>query len=123
MMLRSPKMHGASTTVADLGTFFADDHVHMALIVDGNHRLLALVERADVLGANPSESALGYGRLEGRTVSADQALLPVWDAMVVTGRRRLVVVANDGQVAGLLCLKRHRLGFCSDADVAMRLTS
>src|SRR4051812_25278968 len=60
MMLRSPRTHGASTTVADLRAFFADDHVHIALVIDDNGCLLTSVERADLVGADSSDSATAY---------------------------------------------------------------
>ena len=36
------------------------------------------------------------------------------------GTRRLAVVDDDGDLLGLLCLKRTLDGFCSDADVRAR---
>jgi hypothetical protein len=40
--------------------------------------------------------------------------------MLAAGLRRLAVVDGQGSLLGLLCLKRHLGGFCSDADVAAR---
>jgi hypothetical protein len=45
-MVRQPAVHSASTTVAEIRAFFADDHVHMALLVDDGE-LVGALERAD----------------------------------------------------------------------------
>ncbi len=118
--LRTAKHHDASVTAGELTAFLDDDHVHMAVIKGSNGELLTTVERSDVTFASPSEPALPYGRLEGRTVGPDEDLHRAWDAMLAEGRRRLAVVDQDGRLVGLLCLKRHGRGFCSEADVHQR---
>jgi len=119
-MIRAPKTLPPTATVGEVRRFFEDDHVHAALVVDDG-RLLAVVERADLVESIPPErSAAGTGRLEGRTVAPDAALAPVWDRMRDEGRRRLAVVDERGRCLGLLCLKRSGRGFCSDADVEDR---
>jgi CBS domain-containing protein len=121
-MLTSPTVHPPSTTAAQLRAFFEDDHKHMALLVDGR-KLVGTVERVDL---SPSVSddlpASTIAKLEGRTVDPDSGLLDVFDAMARDGRRRLAVTSDDSTLLGLLCLKASRLGFCSDAGVAERLT-
>jgi hypothetical protein len=46
-MLTHPTVHGPPTTLAQLRAFFSDDHVHMALLVQGQ-RLVGTIERADL---------------------------------------------------------------------------
>jgi hypothetical protein len=41
-------------------------------------------------------------------------------AMLAARHRRLAVVGAEGELLGLLCLKRSGSGFCSDEDVAAR---
>jgi hypothetical protein len=41
--------------------------------------------------------------------------------MLATGARRLAVVGDSDVLLGLLCLKRHLGGFCSDTDVCRRM--
>lgn len=118
-MIRAPHRHGPGTTVADLRGFFADEHVHCALIVDGG-RLVAVVERADLTGAPATATAADRGRLGDRVVVPDTGLEATRVAMLARGQRRLAVVDGRGRLLGLLCLKRTGLGFCTDADVRAR---
>jgi len=115
-MLHRPKVFTAAATVAEVRALFDDDHVHAALIVDGA-TLLSVVERADLDGLCGASPAWRAGRLAGRTVRAEADLFETWQGMRC---RRLAVVTEDGQLVGLLCLKRSGRGFCTDADVAAR---
>jgi CBS domain-containing protein len=119
-MVRRPAVHPPSATVEELRTLFDDEHVHMALLVDGG-RLVGTVERAD-LGTTLSETtaALHIAKLEGRTIAPDAALAEAHESLRRGGRRRLAVTSTDGSLVGLLCLKASGLGFCSDADVGSR---
>jgi CBS domain-containing protein len=120
-MLRVPKVLGAGSRVGDAVALFQDDHVHAALVVDAEERLLVVVERADLVGRSSEEQLTTVGQLGGRTVGAAADLKTAWLAMRGLGRRRVAVVDGPaGQLVGLLCLKRSGLGFCSDADVADR---
>ncbi len=118
VVVRLPKTVPANASVAEARSCFADDHVHMLLFTESG-RLLGTLVRED-LDETASGPALRHARLTGRTVSAD---LPAEDArqlLLRRGQRRLAVVDRDGALLGLLCLKRRRTGFCSDADVAAR---
>jgi CBS domain-containing protein len=120
VMLRIPKVHPPSATVADMHALFADDHVHAALVVDGE-RLVAVIERADLVGAQfVDQTAAGLGCLADRTVSPSAGLPQAYRQLRDGGRRRLAVVDSRGRLVGLLCLKQRGIGFCSDADVASR---
>lgn len=119
-MVTHPAIHGPSTTVAQLRALFGDDHVHMALLVDGG-RLVGTVERADLAAGHSSERlAAVAATLEGRTVGPHAGLSETFNAMKRAGRRRLAVVDNDLTLLGLLCAKASGHGFCSDADVVSR---
>ncbi len=118
MVVRLPKTLPAGVSVAEARACFADDHVHLLLLTESG-RLLGTLVRDD-LGEDARGPALAYASLTDRTVPAD---LPAEDARLLLldrGQRRLAVVDDDGMLIGLLCLKRRRTGFCSDADVAAR---
>jgi CBS domain-containing protein len=120
VMVRAPKVYGPSLTIGELRAAFADDHVHMLLVVDGG-RLMGTLVRGDAPESAASvEPALPFARLAGRTVEPTARADVLRTEMVATGVRRLAVVDGDGTLLGLLCLKRHLDGFCSDADVASR---
>ncbi|GAA1903412.1 hypothetical protein GCM10009737_00010 [Nocardioides lentus] len=119
VMVTDPKRLPATATAGRARAVLDDGHVHMVLLVDGD-RLAGTVVRDDLEAVADDRPALGVARLAGRTVDptvpADAALAE----LQARGQRRLAVVDADGRLLGLLCLKRRRTGFCSDADVADR---
>jgi len=117
--LSAPRTSPPDTTVGQARALFDDDHLHALLVVDGG-RLLAVVEREDLVGAAADTPVGGLGRLRGRTVGPAADLGRTHAHLLAQGRRRLAVVDAEGRLVGLLCLKRSGLGFCSDADVRAR---
>jgi predicted transcriptional regulator len=119
-MATRPTVHSPWTTVGELREFFADEHVHMALLVDAG-TLLGTIERADLAAhLGDRTPALEVAVLDGRTVQPEDRLADALAAMRSAARRRLAVVTPGSEVLGLLCLKASGRGFCSDADVAAR---
>lgn len=120
-MVACPKTLGRHADVADVRTFFDDDHVHMALVVAPDGRLLTTIERPDIPAAAPASTpATEFGTLDGRTVSASDPLHTVTPRMAVDRRRRLAVTDDAGRLLGLLCLKRSGNGYCSDEGIRAR---
>ena len=119
-MVARPTVHPPSTSVAELRRFFADEHVHMALLVDRG-RLIGTVERGDLTSAaSGDQRASSVAKLEGRTAGPGALLPAAFDAMKRQERRRLAVTDDDSMLLGLLCLKASGRGFCSDSDVRRR---
>jgi CBS domain-containing protein len=120
-MVTAPKRMGPEARVADIRAEFANDRVRMVLVVDGDGRLVAAVERedldADGDGAAPAST---LGRLEGRTVLTTTPEATVSRLLEDTGRRRVAVVDDEGHLQGLVCLKRRRTGYCGDDDLQAR---
>jgi hypothetical protein len=115
-----PTVHDSRATVGELRTLFLDDHIHMALLLDGQ-RLVSAVERDDLEVAFDDEAPASLvGTLLGRAVSPAEPAAATLASMKATGRRRLAVTSSDGTLVGLLCLKAGGHGFCSDGDVASR---
>jgi hypothetical protein len=118
--VRRPDLHGCGTTVGELRTLFLDDHMLMALLVDGP-RLVATVERGDLHPELPDDlPAHTVGTLGGRTVPPDASAATLLRFMRTTNRRRLAVTDANGVLLGLLCVRSTGRGFCSDDDVANR---
>lgn len=119
-MVTCPTVHDPATTVAQLRTFFADEHVHAALLVDAGE-LIGVVERADLTADLGDDArALSIARLDGRAIPPTASVPDALDAMRRSEQRRLAVVDDDGALVGLLCLKASGRGFCSDTDVRNR---
>jgi len=133
-MVHRPTTHTPQANVAQIRHFFADKHVHMALIVDAERRLVTAIEREDLAGvdanagtdahvrgdAQGSQEAWRLGTLAGRIVSPWESLRTAVKLLSDHGGRRLAVVDDERRLAGLLCLKRDGSGFCSDRDVQER---
>jgi hypothetical protein len=120
-MVTCPKTHDLDTGVDEIRAFFADEHVHMALIVTPDGRLLTTIERPDLPVSSPVLSrAADLGTLTGRTADPGQVLDAVTGMLLRERRRRLAVVDGCGRLLGLLCLKRDGTGYCSDENVRQR---
>ena len=119
-MLTRPTTHPADASLGDARAFFADPKKHLMLLVSDGVLLGTVARtdlRPDLADATP---ALSVALLEGRTVRADADVEAWHRSLVDRGMRRLAVVDDGGRLLGLLCLKRHQRGFCSDDDVARR---
>jgi hypothetical protein len=120
-MISCPKVHDLGTTADEIRAFFEDDHVHMALIVRTDRRLVTTIERAD-LSARPPVVTLAaeLGTLTGRTAGPAQNLEAVTAGLLREQRRRQAVVDDCGRLLGLLCLKKDGSGYCSDDNIRQR---
>ena len=119
-MLRHPKTLPRTATLADVRAMLADDHVHAALLVEGQ-RLVGVISLSDLPESlADSVSALPLATLTGCTARPDDELEPLRRTLLAQGARRLAVIDQAGDLLGLLCLKRHGDGFCSEADVLQR---
>jgi predicted transcriptional regulator len=119
-MVTRPTVHATSTTVGQLRAFFADDHVHIALLVQGDE-LVGTVERGDITcEVDDATPAARIAKLDGRTIDARATEADALTTMRRGGRRRLAVTDGDARLLGLLCLKASGRGFCSDDDVGAR---
>ncbi|MCX6407152.1 MAG: CBS domain-containing protein [Propionibacteriales bacterium] len=122
-MLHEPKSWPTSLTVGDAREVLGDDHLHAILVVDGAVLRGVVVEGDVPDDATDDQPALAYAQLAGRTVRAGTGLDEAHELLERSRSRRLAVVDDAGVLVGLLCLKRHGRGFCSDAGVAARRAS
>jgi hypothetical protein len=121
-MVRNPKVHGPSTSIGEIRALFDDEHVHIALIVALDGRLLTTIDRRDIENAGLSDDAPARdaGTLAGRTIAPLHPLGLATDALLSSYGRRLAVVDNSGRLLGLLCLKKDGSGYCSDDSIRER---
>jgi CBS-domain-containing membrane protein len=120
-MVRFPRTHSPTSRLDEIRAFFEDDHVHMALIITADRRLVTTIERPDLAAAMPGATpAAELGTLVGRTARpADR--LDTSTAMLLEQRRRRLAVIDDGsRLLGLLCLKKDGTGYCSDEGIRDR---
>jgi hypothetical protein len=120
-MITCPKTHGLDAGIDEVLAFFADEHVHMALIVTPDRRLVTTIERPDLAASSVARTpAAELGTLTGRTADPAQALDGVTALLRRERRRRLAVIDGRGRLLGLLCLKRDGTGYCSDDTIRQR---
>jgi len=120
-MVTCPKTHGPRSGLEKIRPFFEDDHVHVALVVAADGRLVTTIERSDLAAAISSSAPVAkLGTLIGRTAGPADPLGAVTATLLREGRRRLAVVDGSGRLLGLLCLKRDGTGYCSDEGIRGR---
>jgi hypothetical protein len=119
LMVSVASTHPPTLTVEQARAVLANPKLHLVLITE-HGRLLGTLVESDLgewaAGMALTWASLGPDRLVGP--EADPELIRA--QMIRAGQRRRAVVDADGHLLGLLCLKRHQRGFCSDADVAAR---
>jgi CBS domain-containing protein len=121
VVVRLPKTMSPQTTVAQARQALdEDDHIHMLLLTEQG-RLRGTLVRADLPPDVEGSSCAGdYAVLRGRTIDPGASAEVARRLLSARGERRRAVVDEQGQLLGLLCLKRNRTGFCSDEDVRSR---
>ena len=120
-MVTCPKTHGPESSVEQIRGLFDDDHVHIALIVAADGRLITAIERSDLAAVTSGSTPVaGLGTLVGRTVGPWFPLDAATAALTRERRRRLAVVDHSGRLLGLLCLKRDGKGYCTDEGIRAR---
>jgi CBS-domain-containing membrane protein len=119
-MITRPKTHSPECGLAAIRAFFTDDHLHMALVVAADGRLVTTIERPDLAVTSWPVRVAELGTLTGRTAGPTDVLGAATAMLLRERRRRLAVIDDDGRLLGLLCLKKDGTGYCSDASIRER---
>jgi CBS-domain-containing membrane protein len=121
VMVMCPKTHSPDCGLDAIRAFFTDDHVHMALIVAPDGRLVTTIERPDLATVTSNSAPVTeLGTLARRTARPADPVEAATAKLVREGRRRLAVIDESGRLIGLLCLKRDGTGYCSDQGIRER---
>jgi CBS domain-containing protein len=111
VMLRHPKTLPGSATVADVRALLADHtSVQMVLLADGDAFRGAITELPDDVA--DSAPALDYADHAPATLSPTASAAEAFDAAAQLPHRRVVVLGDDGELLGLVCLDETRTRFC-----------
>ncbi len=82
-MVTCPKTHGPGSGLEKIRAFFEDDHLHMALIVAPDGRLVTTIERRDLAAvASSSAPAAKLSTLIGRTAGPADPLAAATAALL-----------------------------------------
>jgi CBS domain-containing protein len=110
LMLRNPKTLAGDATVAEVGELLANPRVQLVLLADG--RAFKGAVTAIPAAAEPAEPALGYADISAATISPDAPAAEAFDRTAGSPSRRVVVLDEDRNLLGLLCLDPSLTRFC-----------
>ena len=110
LMLRNPKTLTAAASVAEVRELLANPKVQMVLLSDGEAFKGAVTHvPAD---ASPRDRALAYVDPEAETIAPDASAEEAFERAAASPTRRVIVLDQDENLLGLLCLNPSRTGFC-----------
>jgi CBS domain-containing protein len=115
-MLRNPKTLPAAATVAEVREQFDNPKVQMVLLVEGRTFIAAVT--AIPAGAAPTDHALSYRDENPETIGPDASAQEAFDRAAASPDRRVIVLDEDENLLGLLCLNPGRTGFCGASAAA-----
>ncbi len=110
LMLRDPKALPADASVADVQAVLANDHVQMALLTEGRAFRGAITALPD--GAPPEAPALGFVDPSPPTIAPDEPAAEAFARANASPNRRVLVIDEEENLLGLLCLSASRTRFC-----------
>ena len=82
----------------------------MVLLADGDAFVGAITSIPDA--ASDEEAVVAYAEAEPATIAPGESEREAFDRALANPHRRVVVLGDDGQLLGLVCLNRSRTGFC-----------
>ena len=109
-MLRNPKTLTAAASVAEVRELLADPKVQMVLLTEGEAFRGAVTEVPD--DASPRDRAVAYVDTDAETISPDASADESFERAAASPTRRVIVLDDDENLLGLLCLNKSRTGFC-----------
>jgi CBS domain-containing protein len=112
LMLREPKTLAGDASVAEVREQLANPKVQMVLLADGRTFKGAVTELPDE--AAPSESAIAYRDESPETIVPDASADEAFARADASPNRRVIVLDDEDNLLGLLCLNKARTGFCRD---------
>ncbi|HEY7604780.1 MAG TPA: CBS domain-containing protein [Gaiellaceae bacterium] len=110
LMLPNPKTLPADAPVSEVRAMLENPSVQMVLLADGS--ALAGVVTELPVDAEPDQQALDFADREPETIGPDEPASVAFDRTAGNPHRRLVVVGENAQLLGLLCLDESRTRFC-----------
>jgi CBS domain-containing protein len=116
VMLRDPKTLAADATVGEVREQLDNPRVQMVLLTDGQTFRGAVT--ALPTGAAPTDLALLYSDECPDSIAPDASAGEAFERAVASPTRRVLVLDEDGNLLGLLCLDPTRTRFCGKPDVS-----
>jgi CBS domain-containing protein len=113
-MLRNPKTLTAAASVGEVRDLLANPKVQMVLLTEGEAFRGAVTEVPD--DASPRDRAVAYVDTDAETISPDASADEAFERAAASPTRRVIVLDEDENLLGLLCLNKSRTGFCQTQE-------
>jgi CBS domain-containing protein len=110
LMLRNPKTLPGDATVAEVRGLLDNPKVQMVLLADGPAFKGAVT--AIPADAEPIDVALAYADVSAATISPHAPAAEAFDRTAGSPTRRVIVLDEDRNLLGLLCLDPSLTRFC-----------
>jgi CBS domain-containing protein len=110
LMLREPKTLAGDASVAQVREQLANPKVQLVLLADG--RVFKGAVTSLPAEAAPTESALSYAERDPETIPPDASDEEAFARATASPNRRVIVLDDERNLLGLLCLNQSRTGFC-----------
>lgn len=111
LMLRDPKTLPAEASVAEVREHLANPKVQMVLLADGPAFKGAVTHIP--AEASPRDRAVNYADTDVEFISPDASDDEAFERTAASPTRRVIVLDEDENLLGLLCLNQSRTKFCS----------
>jgi CBS domain-containing protein len=113
LMLREPKTLTAQASVAEVRDQLANPRVQIVLLADGGAFKGAVTQIPP--DAAPDARALDHADTDPDVLSPHASADEAFERATASPNRRVVVLDDDRNLLGLLCLNRDRSGFCGSS--------
>jgi CBS domain-containing protein len=114
-MISRPKSVSRDASIGDARILFANPKNRLLLVVDDDDLYVGHVLREDVPVAEPDEAPLlSHVRRQAPEIGPDESVVAALPLASDQFENRLVVVGDDGRLAGLLCLNTRDGYLCVD---------
>jgi hypothetical protein len=110
LMLVAPKTLPGDVTVAAAREVLDDPHVQMLLLADGAAFRGAITQIPE--DAGPGDDAVLYADPDTEAIGPDEPAELAFARTKLNPHRRVVVLDDDRNLLGLLCLDKSRTHFC-----------
>jgi CBS domain-containing protein len=113
LMLSEPKTLAADASVAEVREQLSNPRVQMVLLADGRAFTGAVTQLPS--DAAPDDRALDHAEPDPQIISPHASADEAFERASASPNRRVIVLDDDRNLLGLLCLKRDRSGFCGSS--------
>ena len=115
-MLRDPKTFAANASVAEVREQLTNPKVQTVILADG--RAFTGAVTAIPAEAEPTELARAYADPNPETLPPHASAREAFDRTAASPHRRVLVLDDDSNLLGLLCLNRSRTHLCQTPGTA-----